>query len=41
MDYNFEITEIFQFIPPKGKWNLRVLTDKGYVYHQTKGNNTD
>ncbi|MFL2564240.1 MAG: two-component regulator propeller domain-containing protein [Parvicellaceae bacterium] len=31
----------FTFIPPKGNWNLRVLTDKGYVYHQTKGNNTE
>ena len=31
----------FTFFPPKGNWNLRVLTDKGYVYHQTKGNNTE
>ena len=26
--------------PPKGKWNIRVFTDKGYVYHQTNGLNT-
>ena len=46
---NDEIQEIthsddngrFTFFPPKGKWNLRVLTDKGYVYHQTNGKVTE
>ena len=46
---NDEIQEIthsddngrFTFFPPKGKWNLRVLTDKGYVYHQTNGKATE
>ena len=45
---NEEIQEIthsddngrFTFYPPKGKWNIRVFTDKGYVYHQTNGLNT-
>ena len=31
---------MFNFFPPKGKWNLRVFTDKGYLYHQTNGINT-
>ena len=46
---NDEIQEIthsddngrFTFFPPKGKWNLRVFTDKGYVYHQTNGKATE
>ena len=31
----------FEFYPPEGKWNLRVLTDKGYVYLQKNGINTE
>mgnify|MGYP005676933725 FL=1 len=30
----------FTFFPPKGKWNIRVFTEKGYLYHQTNGINT-
>ena len=31
---------MFNFFPPKGKWNIRVFTEKGYLYHQTNGINT-
>jgi hypothetical protein len=31
---------MFDFFPPKGKWNIRVFTEKGYLYHQTNGINT-
>ena len=31
----------FEFYPPEGKWNLRVLTDKGYVYLQKNEINTE